>query len=316
MSWLVGLALLGSLVAVVARRSDAEAFLRVAREAEPSWLLLAIALQAGTYVVHGQVWRRLARAAGRALPWHLAARVSLAKLFVDQALPSGGISGTLLAARALAALGLPWPAVMAAVVVNTASHYAAYLLSLVLALGLAAEARRAHPALVWVAAAFSAFAATVAVSVVALAGPRAARLAQRLRGRPAPLARALALLADADTGAVRRPGTLVGATACQLGVVALDVATLWVVVRALGAEAAPAGIFASFMVSTLMRTMGVLPAGLGTFEAASVVTLGLVGLDLPLALSATLLFRGLSLWAPMPFGAWCARSLASARPAT
>lgn len=314
-SWLLGLALLGTVVAVVARRSEAEAFVRVAQEAEPWWLLLAVGLQAGTYVVHGQVWRHLARAAGHRLPWHTAARVSLAKLFIDQALPSGGISGTLLAARALSVLGLSRPAVMAAVVVNTASHYVAYLLSLLVALGLAAEHRRAHPALVWVAAVFTIFAATVATAVLVLAGPRAARLARRLRGKPAAVARVLGLLADADPSAVHRPGTLLAATLCQLGVVALDAATLWTVVRAVGAEAAPAGVFASFMVSSLVRTVGVLPAGLGTFEAASVVTLGLIGLDLPAALSATMLFRGLSLWAPLPLGAWCARSVATTRPA-
>ena len=65
-------------------------------------------------------------------------------------------------------------------------------------------------------------------------------------------------------------------------------------------EAAPvAGVFASFMISTLFRTVSVVPGGLGTFEAASVFTLKLAGVPVAVALSATLLFRGLSFWLPM-----------------
>lgn len=42
-----------------------------------------------------------------------------------------------------------------------------------------------------------------------------------------------------------------------------------------------------------------LPGGMGIFEAASVVTLKLVGVSVPVALVATLFFRGLSFWLPM-----------------
>ena len=50
--------------------------------------------------------------------------------------------------------------------------------------------------------------------------------------------------------------------------------------------------------------MGIVPGGLGTFEAASVVTLRMVGVDIAVALAATLLFRGLSFWLPMLPGYW------------
>jgi Mg2+-importing ATPase len=60
-----------------------------------------------------------------------------------------------------------------------------------------------------------------------------------------------------------------------------------------------AGVFASFMVSTLLRTISIVPGGLGIFEAASVMTLKLAGVSVPVALAATLLFRGLSVWLPM-----------------
>jgi Mg2+-importing ATPase len=85
----------------------------------------------------------------------------------------------------------------------------------------------------------------------------------------------------------------------QLAIVLLDAATVWVLIRSLGEVASPTGVFASFMISTLLRTIGIVPGGLGTFEAASVVTLKLAGVPVGVALVATLLFRGLSFWLPM-----------------
>ena len=56
-------------------------------------------------------------------------------------------------------------------------------------------------------------------------------------------------------------------------------------------------------------TISIVPGGLGAFEAMSVLSLRAVGVELPVALAATLLFRGLSFWLPMLPGALLARSL-------
>jgi Mg2+-importing ATPase len=53
----------------------------------------------------------------------------------------------------------------------------------------------------------------------------------------------------------------------------------------------------------------IMPGGLGTFETASVMSLKSIGLPLPVGLSATLLFRGLSFWLPMIPGLFCSRHL-------
>jgi len=68
------------------------------------------------------------------------------------------------------------------------------------------------------------------------------------------------------------------------------------------------------MISTMFRLVGVLPGGLGTFEASSVLTLKMIGVDVPVALSATLLYRGLSFWLPLVPGLWFSRRYAP-RPA-
>ncbi|HSL69128.1 MAG TPA: HAD-IC family P-type ATPase, partial [Longimicrobiales bacterium] len=114
---------------------------------------------------------------------------------------------------------------------------------------------------------------------------------------------------DAEVALVRDPRLFLGACIGQLAIMLLDAATIWVLIRALGATASGVAVFSSFMLSNLLRTLGVLPGGLGTFEASSVLTLQLSGVPLPVALSATLLFRGLSFWLPMIPGVWLARRL-------
>jgi len=58
-------------------------------------------------------------------------------------------------------------------------------------------------------------------------------------------------------------------------------------------------VFASFMLSTLARTLGVVPGGLGVFEAVSVTTLKLIGVPVAAGLAATLLFRVFTFWLPI-----------------
>ncbi len=67
------------------------------------------------------------------------------------------------------------------------------------------------------------------------------------------------------------------------------------------------------MIASLMRSIGFLPGGLGTFEAASVGALSIAGVPVAVGLSATLLFRGLSFWLPMVPGLAMSRTLAGGR---
>jgi Mg2+-importing ATPase len=106
---------------------------------------------------------------------------------------------------------------------------------------------------------------------------------------------------------IRSPKVLAIASALQIAIIALDSSTMWVLLRSLGAHPTVTGVFASFMIASLVRTIGIVPGGLGTFEATSVLTLAMTGITVPVALSATLLFRGLSFWLPMLPGLWMSR---------
>jgi len=193
---------------------------------------------------------------------------------------------------------MPPGAVRAAVLINLAAYHLAYVVTLAGALAILQW--QGHPNLVVVLGTllFMLFALALAGGIVAGSGRPDSPLVSRLR-RMAVVQRAIPFVAEADARLVRSIGLLTVATALQVAISLLDTATMWTLLRSLGAYPSVKGVFASFMVASLVRTLGVVPGGLGTFEAAAVVTLTLTGTPVPVALTATLLFRGLSFWAPM-----------------
>jgi Mg2+-importing ATPase len=229
-------------------------------------------------------------------------------LFVDQALPSAGASGMAMVSGAFSRMGMPRAVVASIVLMDVAMYYLAYASCMAVALGVALH----HGYLPgWVNTAMLLFVfAGLGVTwfVTALPGGGMGGLKTRLH-RHAKLARLLDSVDQARPESFRQKRVMFQAFSIHTMTFLLDAATIWVAARALGVAASPGGVFVSFMVSSLFRTVGIMPGGLGTFEAASVMSLKSIGLPLPVGLSATLLFRGLSFWLPMIPGLICSRRL-------
>src|SRR5215510_387487 len=88
--WVLGFAAIATLIYVATHIQEEQEFLQLLRSAHLSWLGLALLLQAGTYIAHGEIWWITARMAGTHLHRPLLYKLSLAKLFIDQAMPSAG----------------------------------------------------------------------------------------------------------------------------------------------------------------------------------------------------------------------------------
>jgi uncharacterized membrane protein YbhN (UPF0104 family) len=100
-SWIFGLAILAGVVMFATHYKQEMAFTQLIREARPAWLLVAIILQTGTYLTNAMIWQRVLSRARLSRPFYSYIGLELAKLFMDQAIPSAGLSGTLLIVRAL-----------------------------------------------------------------------------------------------------------------------------------------------------------------------------------------------------------------------
>jgi len=303
-SWLFGLAMLAAVALFVVHRSEEQELARLVARARPAWLLVGLTLQMGTYVVDARLWQRIIARAGISRPLWSYMGLGLAKLFMDQVVPSGGVSGTLLVVRALDRRGIPRRTSMAAVVVALVSYYAAYVAALAAALGIVWAHGSLTLFIILPVVIFAPVAAGIPAALVLVS--RGRKLPQWIRRLPV-VGSGFRALAEATPDIAHDGWLIARCMGLQAAIFLLDAGTLWIMLCALGLSVPPALVFASFVLSTLARTLAPVPGGLGIFEAASVATLKLAGVPIAAALAATLLFRGFSYWLPMAPGLVLAR---------
>jgi uncharacterized membrane protein YbhN (UPF0104 family) len=309
--WLFGLLSLTVLILVVLKVGELERFVQLARGAEPKWLLLALALQLATYACTASVWRSSLARAGAPYPLRSLIPLSLAKVFIDQLLPSGGLSGAVILVRGLARRGIDAAIAGQTLLVALVSFYSAYLIAALAALAVLWLDHQTKPALVVAGAVFGALAVGTFAAVALL----------RRRGVPPEWLTKVPDIADLFTKVATAPSTLLRdkrlisvTIALQLGVFALDTLTFWAIFLALAQPTGVATAFATFMAASVAATIGPIPLGLGTFEGTAVALLHVLGVEVEAALAATLLLRGLTFWLPMVPGLWLARREMAAFP--
>ena len=313
-SWLFGLLALAAVVLVASRFTEIEHFVEIARAAQPAWLLAAVALQALTYLCAAGVWYVTLRRAGLAQKYWSIVPLGLAKLFADQVLPTGGIGGTLLVVSGLGRRGIPKGIGMAALLIGLVSYYLAYLLSVMTALAILYANATLDAPMIAGAVIFALVAFSIPAIVLALrhwsrrrSGDGWLAAANRRLGRIPGISALVTAMAESPGTLLRDPWSFLGGTVLQLLIFALDAATLWVMLQALGADDTPAAAAAAFVMASLAATIGPMPLGLGTFEAVCVTLLHVQGLSMEVALTATLLLRGFTFWLPMIPGLALAR---------
>jgi len=303
--WLSGILLLVVVGIVVARRGEELRFADLLQHAHPLWLLGAVVLQLGTYACAAGAWYRVLRRQHiRTSFWRLIP-LGLAKLFMDQVVPSAGLSGTLLVVRALTRRGVPDGASVSAVVVGLLGFYLAYGLALVTALVLLAVSGDLSHRMLSLAIAASFLIGAVILALLWLARGRRGPVRSLLTRIPG-LKGFLQELRDAPKAALNDRTLLFQTTVLQFGIFVLDAATLGACLAALGAMASPTGLFAALVIASLVATITLIPSGLGTFDATMLAMLHLVGVSTTHGVGAVLLFRGFTLMLPLLPGLWLA----------
>jgi uncharacterized membrane protein YbhN (UPF0104 family) len=304
--WLTGALLLAAVVLVVTHLAEERELARSLREAEPVWLFGGGLLQVLTYVCAAAVWQRALAWRGSDAPLAAFLPLGLAKLFTDQALPSAGLSGTLLVVRGLERRGVSRTAAVAAMLTGLVAYYLGYLLATLAAVVVLWRHGELQLVILLPAAAIGLVSIGVPLATFALRR-------QALQRRPGwlerwPGAREVgAALRDAPAGSLFAPGLLAQTTALQLAIFALDALTLDAALRAVAAPTGFPLVFASFVVASVVSSLAWVPGGLGTFEGSCVALLHLHGVSIETALAATLLLRGMTFWLPMIPGFTLAR---------
>ena len=296
--WL-GPTLLVVLVTIVAFSTEPRDFIKLVTQMHPAWFIVALLLQGGTYLSHAAVWKLgLWRVKERVALTQLFS-LSLSQQFINQTLPSGGLSGAAAIAGFLRRRGISARAVALALGLNLLSLYAAHLLVFACAVSIIWFYHFLNTALIYLAAIFSVV-TTVILIVSGYIWFHASRNAlPRFVMRFRRIHTFLSAIHDLPRGALFRGEILAPAIILVTMIFILDSLTLWIVLHALGLHLGFPLVFASHVVSTAAAMLLPVPGGIGVFEGGVTVMLNLFGLGVVPALGAAILFRGFTYWLPM-----------------
>ena len=100
-AWLFGAVVLAGLVVFIMHFGAIEVFVAKLRGTNPLWLAAALGCQLATYISATAVWFRVLKRARSPLPFLSLLRLAFVELFANQAVPTGGLSGSLMVVRGL-----------------------------------------------------------------------------------------------------------------------------------------------------------------------------------------------------------------------
>jgi uncharacterized protein (TIRG00374 family) len=115
------------------------------------------------------------------------------------------------------------------------------------------------------------------------------------------------MVAESPESIVRDEKLIALLAGLNLAVIIADAGTLELCLFSLGTSAPLDASFVAFVMASIVTILGPVPMGLGSYEATSVAMLRLMGVPFEAAVSATLLYRGFSLWLPLLLGMVLAR---------
>lgn len=299
--WILAGLLIGAVVFAAFHWGDVKKFADLVTHAQPWWLLAALAAQIATYLSLSGEWALVLRA-GRCPRsiWRLLP-LSIVKLFADNVVPTGGVSGHVVLVDRLVAIKVTRGVAVAAVILSIVAYYASYAV----AAACAGFLLWLHSELSWLIVAvigvFLCIAAAIPAGALWLQDKGKKALPHFLQ-RSDSAKEFFKLVGEAPSGLVHDRRLIAELTMLNGAVFVLDAVTLKFCLLSLGVKAPFGPVFAAFMVASMVMTIGPIPLGLGSFEGTCIAMLRLVGIPLEAALSATLLFRGFSLWLPLIAG--------------
>lgn len=313
-SWILAILLIGGLLLAIFHWGDVKKFGELMTKARPLWLAVAVALQLTTYLGLAAQWWVVLRKGDTPEDGISLFRLTLAKHFADQVIPTAGVSGNVLLVDRLVGMGVPRKNAVAALILQIVAYYISY----------AAGALWVLVVLWWKSRSSALLTASVLVFLVVAIGIPVLVLWLHKRGQekiPKPIrnwSKAQAffkLVGEAPRELVRDPGLIISISVLNALVFIADTLTMYVCLLALGVHAPLSASYVAFMMATIAVILGPIPMGLGSYEAVSIAMLRLFGVPFEAALSSTLLFRGFTLWLPLlPGGILLRRELKPRKP--
>ena len=278
------------------------------RDVRPEWFVILFVLEVSCWMcLWGPVHMLLP-----ATPWPAVGSAQLAGLASGCVLPGGSATGSVVQASVLVRAGNAAPQVAAALgsvgLLTTGMLLTLPILTVPAVLIQPPPARQLQLGLV-----VSLFVAVVLVllglallhwdSFVAVVGRMAGRGLHLVRRSVSATDVADRVVAQRDQVAAAYAGRWGRALAAAAGNRMFDYAALVAAVYAVGGRARPSMVLLAYVLSLGLALVPLTPGGLGFVEAGLTSVLVLAGVDSDQAVIATLLYRLVSFWLPIPIGA-------------
>jgi uncharacterized protein (TIRG00374 family) len=305
-SWLLAVLLVVGVVIAVLHWGDVKKFAALVAHSRPLWLLAAVAAQLLTYVSLAVEWRIVLRAGKCRAPFGKLLGLTVAKHFADQMVPTAGMSGNVVVVDRLQAIGASRAVALATLIMTIIAYYASYGVVSMIALVLLWIHGHANWVVIGLISASLGLSAAVPALALWLQGKGARAIPKWLR-QIRTVCELFEMVKEAPTGLVRNLRLIGFLTLLNGSVFLLDGLTMQLCLFALGLYVPFSAVFSAFIIASIVVTLGPVPMGLGSFEAVSIGMLRTVGVPFEAAISATLLFRGYTLWVPLIPGMFAAR---------
>ena len=305
-SWLLAILLIAGVVVAVLHWGDVKQFAALVSHSQPLWLLAGAGAQLLTYVALALQWRQVLRAAKCRAPFGKLLGLTVSKHFADQMVPTAGMSGNVVVVDRLQAIGASRAVALATLIITIIAYYASYGVVSFIALILL----WLHGHSSWVVIGLIGASLGLSAGVPALAlwlQRKGAKAIPRWLRRIRTVCELFEMIKDAPTRLVRSERLIAECALLNGAVFALDGLTMQFCLYALGVHATFSAAFSAFIMASIVVTLGPIPMGLGSFEAVSIAMLRAMGVPFEAALSATLLFRGYTLWVPLVPGMFATR---------
>ncbi len=299
--------------------ADSDKVWPVLRSAKPEWFALAVLFEATRYCCVGFVARQIAAMLGQSMRRRDTAQMMLASLAVNRVFSAGGTTAFIVRlqyfARCGFTLGRTLGLVITQNVVSSSALFIVYVIGMsVLWVRGDLDGLKPLAALGWIVVIFGAAGAQtylglhpnllerVVATVLARFDNRFRRLFARALHQPDALKKFVSDLSASVNVTMRNPRGLLLALAFQATALASDIITLFIAFQALRVPIEPGLVIAAYIVAYYAQLLAPTPGEAGAMEFVLPITLTALGVSPLNAATATLLFRFVSFWLPIPFG--------------
>lgn len=286
---------------------------------EPAWLFMAVFAQVVTYLIYSLILKLLVKDQPGSTNFFLLFKLSIVIMFVNEVLPTGGISGDGYIFNQLVKRKVPRYNAFTAMVLESISYYAAIvILLLVFYTWYLSEGTHDNILITYTVILGFVFYVLLFVLILIFSNGRNISFAMHKLEKFGFIKRfikraSLMSLQNENEGTFRMLGrkkkAILQSIALQLAIIMSDVITVFALIKGFHVAMPFPVIAFGLLLSLVIGALPISPGSLIVYESAMTYFFTKLGAPVHAALIITLLYRFLTFWLPIPLGLLVYRNL-------